>query len=211
MLSLVKTRIPHIHSLAAFSRKSCATVHFFREFVRMPGQVGSICPSSRTLASTMARCVLERPAFENGLIVDLGTGTGIVSEQLLRLGVRPDNILALDISENFRLQFIRNCRNVNLIINDASNLPQILNQRYPEVSLSAIISSLPLRVLPESKVKEIMAGIRHCLCLRGGVLVQFTYAIWMHAPLRKYGFKRCGRRMVYTNLPPALVEVYTPA
>lgn len=176
----------------------------------MPGQVGSICPSSKSLASVLVKDALDRPCAENALVIDLGAGTGIISEQLLKVGIAPACILALDISENFRRQFDKNCKEIDLVINDASNLPEIVAQKYPDAPIHAIISSLPLRVLPEDKVCEIMAAIRRCLIERGGVLAQYTYAIWLHESLRKYGFAACSWHRVYTNIPPALVEVYMP-
>lgn len=183
---------------------------FFREFVRMPGRVGSICPSSKALAFAIARRVLDISDKKDGIIVDLGAGTGIISEQLLNMGIDPAHILALDISENFRQQFAKNCKNINLVVNDACNLDKIIAQKYPLMSIRAIISSLPLRILPTEKVTEIMAAIRLCLLERGGALAQYTYAIWMHESLRQYGFMPCARHTVYSNIPPALVEVYLP-
>lgn len=210
MLNIAKNIIPGFHGLGEISRKSVTMARFFREFVRMPCQVGSICPSSKALASLMARHALGAPENGNGLLVDLGAGTGIVTEQLLRMGVNPKYILALDISEHFRSQFYRNCGSIPFVIADAGNLARIMDRDYPELPLRAIISSLPLRTIPEAKVKMIMSVLRHCLLQRGGLLVQYTYALWMREALSKYGFALCARRTVYFNVPPALVEAYKP-
>ncbi len=208
MLSLTKNKISNFHGFCEIYRKSVSMACFFREFARMPAQVGSICPSSRALASVMARCALARPPRRDSLFIDLGAGTGVVSEQLLHMGINSDSILALDISENFRFQFAKNCGNLRLVISDADNLAALVAAKYPDASIHAIISSLPLRVIPEEKTKAIMAAIRQCMGERGGLLIQYTYALWLHGSLRKYGFIPCQSSNVYTNIPPALVEVY---
>ena len=56
---------------------------FLCEFLRNPGAVGALCPSSERLAARIARQVdLSR----EGWIVELGAGTGVVTAALLRHG-----------------------------------------------------------------------------------------------------------------------------
>ena len=79
--------------------KTWAAWAFMREFVQSPTHVGSICPSGKALASTLIETV---PDDGQGLIIDLGAGSGSVTEELLRAGIAPHRILALELLPGFR-------------------------------------------------------------------------------------------------------------
>lgn len=182
---------------------------FFGQFLRAPGKTGAVCPSSRFLARALAEMSLGKK-LAHGLIVDLGAGSGVVSRELLRYGVEPEKILAVDISNHFNETFTRHCPGIELQIGDARNLAKIIAARVPSVPVHAIISSLPLRSLPLHVVEEIMLEIRNVLQKNAGTLIQFTYALWMQESLEPFGFRRLESRYVPLNFPPALVEKYRP-
>lgn len=176
-----------------------------REFVCAPVKVGSICPSSKALTASLIESV---PLYGNGLIIDLGAGSGSVTEELLRVGVAPERILALELSLGFSKVFSRRCPGVPLIIGDARHLNTILDTYAPGRELGAVISSLPFRVMPSWLVREILQEIHDAVSRKGGLLVQYTYAWWMRYPLSKYGFLPQSSNFVLGNLPPAKVESY---
>lgn len=184
---------------------------FLSQFLRYPGKIGSLCPSSKYLAHALVRAALRKEDSANGLIVDLGAGSGVVSRELLKNGVSPDRILAVDISDNFKKIFSEQCHGLELHTGDARNLEEMIMDHTPQIPLQAIISSLPLRVMPGHEVAEIMRKTLDVLRRHGGVLIQYTYAFWMHAALAPYGFLKIERKFVPINLPPALVEMYRPS
>lgn len=190
--------------------KLFASAFFFKQFVYSPGRIGSICPSSKFLVHALVRAALEQSTTRSGLIIDLGAGSGVVSRKLLDCGISPDRILAVDISENFKNIFNKQCKGVELHTGDARHLEKIIKRYSPNIPLQAVISSLPLRVMPEKCVSEIMLETRKVLHRRGGVLIQYTYAFWMHAALKTYGFMPGKSKFVPINFPPALVELYRP-
>lgn len=181
---------------------------FISQFLKSPLTIGAVCPSGMDLASTLARMACECPSQPTRLIVDLGAGTGVITRELLALGISPDAILALDISVRFECVFNRLCAPVSLCVADAKSLYSILTSRYPGIDGIAIISSLPLMIMKKGFILEIMNGIRRILIERGGFLLQYTYALWRHASLVQYGFSLASRSFVARNLPPALVEKY---
>lgn len=144
---------------------------------------------------------------KKGLIVDLGAGSGVVSRELLKRGIAPGNILAIDISRHCKELFYKHCPGIRLHIADARNLIKIIARYHPGQQIRAIISSLPLRSLPAQTVYEIMLSLWRLL-RKGGILVQFTYALWQHWALEQYGFLHIESQYVPLNLPPALVEKY---
>ena len=178
---------------------------FFREFLHSPAHVGSVCPSSEALTASMISRV---PLAEDGLIIDLGAGSGVVSKQLLHSGVSPERIVALELLSGFVENFQRNCPGVALQIADARDLSRVLDKQFSGLHVSGIISSLPFRVMPSSLVSEILQEVRTVAVKHNAVLVQYSYAWWMRYPLRKYGFHPNSAEIVMKNLPPAKVETY---
>lgn len=178
---------------------------FISEFIQSPSSVGSICPSSRFLAGALIGMI---PAGE-GLIVDLGAGSGIVSEALVSSGIAPHRIMPLEISNGFGEAFTRRCPDVPLVVGDACALESIISARYGSRRVCAIISSLPMRVLHARVQKKVMAQIRQVLATRGGIYVQYTYAWWRKYPLSTYGLRPHAACIVMRNIPPARVEAYT--
>lgn len=184
-------------------------MEFFREFLRSPVKVGSICPSSPFLTRALVDSALAGGP-PRGLFVDLGAGSGVVSRQLLNHGVAPDHILAIDISEQFITLFNKRSPEIDLHIGDARNLSKIIAASFPLLPVAAVISSLPLRNMPLAVISEIMREIRGILCRHHGILIQYTYALWIQSFLESFGFFKISSHYVMCNLPPALVETYYP-
>lgn len=185
-------------------------VCFFQQFLRNPRKTGAICPSGRHLSGALARAALGNRRKSPGLIVDLGAGAGAVSRELLNIGIPPERILPVDISPVFKSVFRKHCSGMELRIGDARDLRFLIDAYAPDLPVQAIVSSLPLKSLPGTMVAEIMAEIRGALLERGGFLVQFTYAVWTRSKLAAHGFRADGRQFVGINLPPAIVEIYSP-
>jgi phospholipid N-methyltransferase len=144
----------------------------------------------------------------DGFIVDLGAGSGVITENLLKIGVDPQRLLAVEISSGFADVFKRRCPGVPLFMEDARNLSLILDRLDAKRPVSSIISSLPLRIMPGDSVREILDEVKTVLQKRNGSFIQYTYAWWMRYPLSKYGFQPDTARIVLKNIPPAKVESY---
>lgn len=184
-----------------------------KEFASSPFHVGSICPSSRWLALRLVG-VAQKAALaastmpEEGLILDLGAGSGPVTRELLRAGVSPQRIVAIERSRSFGAAFKRKYRHVPLLVGDAAHLRALLADAYPNVPIAAVISSLPFRSIPRKITEAILLELRQTLTERGGALVQYSYAWWMKDALLPYGFTPLSSHLVIQNFPPARVEAY---
>ena len=196
----------HIHRRArGIINRAAVTTTFLHEFLKAPFCVGSVCPSSGYLTSALVASV---PITGDGMIIDLGAGSGIVSENLLRAGVSPERILAVELLPAFNETFSRRCPGIPFIVGDARNLGNILHQHAPGTKLCAVVSSLPFRVMPPGVVREILQELKNVMRDRHGTLIQYTYALWMRYPLKRFGFSPCSSSVVLRNLPPARVEAY---
>src|SRR6202140_893459 len=65
-------------------------VRFIRSWLEKPLSMGAVTPSSRVLARTMARYV--EPAI-TGPVIELGPGTGPVTEALVEQGIDPARLV----------------------------------------------------------------------------------------------------------------------
>lgn len=177
-----------------------------REFIHAPTHVGSVCPSSKALTKALTEAV---PFQQDGLIIDLGAGSGIVTEELLRSGISPKRILGVEISPGFRNIFMQRCPGVPLVIGDARRLTDILAQYAKEQQVCAVISSLPFRVMSATETADILKEVKKVMLQSGGILIQYTYALWTTFPLRKHGFAPYATQRVLSNIPPAKVDCYS--
>src|SRR5258708_12969765 len=75
--------------------KLSATTLFLQELVSSPREVGAILPSSKNLAVAMARWL---PLDPNCHALELGPGTGVVTQALLDRGLREDHLIAIEQS-----------------------------------------------------------------------------------------------------------------
>lgn len=147
-------------------------------------------------------------ACETGVIIDLGAGSGIVTERLLRSGVDAERILAIELSPCLAAICKQRFPTVTVLTGDARELGRLLERHALGKRVACIVSSLPLRVLPANLVREILLAIKAVLGERGGFLVQYTYAWWRRDPLKQHNFSSFAGQLVLRNCPPAKVQAY---
>ena len=175
------------------------SVLFAREWIGKPAAVGAICPSSRRLARRIAGHV---PAGD-GLVIELGGGTGIVTQALLESGVPPERLIVVERAAAFVRHLRDRFLDVPVVHGDAARLTHFLR---PDVRVDAIVSCLPLRSLPRRETAAIV-GQWHQVLDTNGVVIQFTYDIrpGRHVADSHPGFVICSSRIVWANVPPARV------
>jgi len=175
---------------------------FARELVANPRAVGAVCPSSSELAQAMAR---ELGTLEDGLVLELGAGTGSITEALLRHGVPPARLVAVERSPALAAHLRERFPAIRVIEGDAMWLDRLLGSDAARVR--AVVSGLPMRSLPSAVVHEIENQIRQLLP-DNGVFVQFTYDLSTPPRNRVAGLRKARTRVVWRNLPPARVDTF---
>ncbi len=180
---------------------------FTREAFANPREIGAVVPSSPALARRMARLVDPKAP---GLVVELGAGTGVVTNALLDQGIPPSRLYAVELSPCLSQLLRKRFQDVQVLCGDAANLRRLLRRAGadPLATPVTIVSSLPLRSLPAPKVHAIVREIG-VLIRPGGSWIQYTYAL-AH---RRFppGFIRSQSSFVWGNIPPARVDVLVPA
>ena len=183
---------------------------FLRELVTQPMAVGAICASSPHLAARMA--ALVDPASD-GLVVELGGGTGVITAALLARGVPPARLVEVEQSERLAAHLRQRFAAVPVLQGDAAELPQLLarlDDERRQLPVLHIVSGLPLLSIPEPSRGRILAAGAAVLAPQGRLL-QFTYALRGVSPWQQVGLACLRRERVLANLPPARVDVLGPA
>ncbi len=177
---------------------------FIQELVNNPREIGAVLPSSRNLAVAMAKWLPRDP---HAYALELGPGTGAVTEALIQRGLREDRLIAIEqspkLADHLRSRFPR----AKVITGDAFQLDKLLKDHAAHVDqISTVISSLPLMNFPEHIAHDLARKIRGILPT-GGKLVQYTYRVG-RTPKAAAHFKCVASKVVWLNVPPARVSVY---
>ncbi len=92
------TQSRHLHRPQRKPLRLPDEVHFIRSWLEKPLAIGAVAPSSKPLARTMARYV--DPA-KPGPIVELGPGTGPITEALVERGIDEARLVLLEFDPGF--------------------------------------------------------------------------------------------------------------
>jgi phosphatidylethanolamine/phosphatidyl-N-methylethanolamine N-methyltransferase len=181
-------------------------VQFIRSWFEKPLAIGAVTPSSRMLARTMARYV--DPAAP-GPVVELGPGTGPITEALIERGVDEGRLVLLEYDPGFcqllRARFPR----ATVVRGDAYAIRQSLASVLQE-PCSAIVSGLPLMTKPlRTRVRLLRDAFT--LAAAGAPFVQFTYAVVSPIPKALASVRAEASERIWMNLPPARVWAYRRA
>jgi phosphatidylethanolamine/phosphatidyl-N-methylethanolamine N-methyltransferase len=179
---------------------------FFKSWLDNPAVAGAVSPSGRFLARMMARYVDPRKA---GPVVELGPGTGAITEALLARGIAPGRLYLVEFDPGFCKLLKRRFPGIHVIKGDAYQLSQTLRGRLRRPP-AAIVSSLPLLLKPETQRLALLADAFDCMS-PDGCFVQFTYG--RVSPVRRdkasaLDFHVEASPPVWLNLPPARVWIY---
>lgn len=178
---------------------------FLREWLANPQGTGSVAPSSPQLGAAMARWLPRNP---DSYVLELGPGTGAVTNALFKHGLREDRLVALEYNPNLAKLLRKRFRRAHIINGDAWELDTLLSSLpQPVESVGAVISSLPLLNFPKEKADELALKIRSVLEPRGR-WVQYSYQIVKDRSRGGEDFKLVASKVVWLNLPPARVSVY---
>jgi phosphatidylethanolamine/phosphatidyl-N-methylethanolamine N-methyltransferase len=178
---------------------------FFRALFARPRLTGAVAPSGRFLARAMARAVDPRG---EGLVVELGPGTGPVTRALIERGVARERLVLVEYDGGFCRLLAQRFAPVRVVQGDAYDLKRTLAE-FAGRPIAAIVSSLPLLNQPPALRAKLIEDA-FALMGRDGALVQFTYGFASPIPRESCADRfsvHCGAT-VWRNLPPARVWTY---
>jgi phosphatidylethanolamine/phosphatidyl-N-methylethanolamine N-methyltransferase len=172
---------------------------FLRGLINDPKGVSAPTPSSPALARAIAA---EVDPSRDGLVIELGPGTGVVTQALLERGITGERLVAIEQEPSFvglmreRFPAVTVCDGDGLLFENC--IPA-------NAKVAAMVSGLPLLNLPVSTRRSLLRRALRCQG-RGGCFIQLSYG-W-HPPVSPESGIILSSRTVWRNFPPAHVWTY---
>ena len=178
-------------------------VRFIRTWIEKPLAIGAVTPSSRALARTMAGYIdPSRP----GPIIELGPGTGPVTEALLAQGIEPSRLVLVEFDPTF-CRLLRNRYPAATVVQgDAYSLGRLLTGLLRQPA-AGVVSGLQLFTKP-LRMRLRLLFEAFALMAPGAPFVQFTYNAVPPIPKWLDRVSAEASERIWMNIPPARVWVY---
>ncbi len=176
-------------------------VRFIKTWLEKPLDIGAVSPSSRMLARTMARYVDPK---SHGPVIELGPGTGPVTEALVERGIDPSRLVLVEFDPVFCKLLRARYPKATIVQGDAYRLKLTLDHLMQEPA-AAVVSSLPLLTKP---IRTRLRLVHDAMALMqpAAPFIQFTYSMTTPPiPKRTLGLKAEASDRIWMNLPPARV------
>src|SRR5277367_108458 len=178
---------------------------FLQEWFANPQRTGSLAPSSPQLGSAMAHWL---PSNSESYVLELGPGTGAVTDALIKRGLREDRLVAIERNPKMARLLRDKFPRAQIINGDAWHLDHLLrSRREPIESVGAVISSLPLLNFPHAEAEALTQKIRAVLEPDGN-WVQYSYHLGRNQIRGAASFRLRATKIVWLNFPPARVSVF---
>lgn len=177
-------------------------VRFIRTWIEKPLSIGAVTPSSKVLARAMAAYV--DPNSE-GPVIELGPGTGPVTEALVAQGIDPARLILVEFDPTFCRLLRQRYPAATVVQGDAYSLKRVLGEHLKPAA--AVVSSLPLFTKPlKTRLKLLYEAFASML--PGAPFVQFTYATVAPIPKALDRVRAEASERIWMNIPPARIWVY---
>ena len=184
------------------------TLLLFSQFLKSPRSVASITPSSKALVLALLK---EAKISTASSVVEIGTGTGVMTELIHKSLDKDTQFLAIEQNEKLAEATRKKCPQVEVVQTDAVKLPALLDIRDME-GCDVVASGIPWVAMLPREQDELLASIYESLN-EGGRFATFIYLHGLGLPSfwnfkRKLGriFGRTGRsKVIWGNVPPAVI------
>ena len=173
---------------------------FLKGLLREPGAISAPTPSSKALAAAIAAKV---DPLQSGLVVELGAGTGVVTQALLDRGIAPERLIAVEYCAYFAGLLAQRFTNVTVVQGDAFAFERYLPAG---MQIAAVVSGVPLLNFPLPRRRAL---ITRALALQGpeGRFIQLSYG--RRPPISSAFGIVPEKTVVWRNFPPAHVWTFT--
>lgn len=197
-------------SRSAAPSRSEALGAFFSAFLRRPGTMGAVAPSSARLAAVLSSVV---PRAGAPVVVELGPGTGAVSAMIAQRLPAGGRHLAVELDPDMVAYLRRTRPGLEVVPGDARELGKLLAEHGVD-HVDAIICGLPWALFDDTVQSEVLAEIGRAIG-DTGAFTTFAYVQGMALPAaHRFRAKLRGAfeevlvsSTVWRNVPPAFVYV----
>ena len=184
-------------------------VKFFREWLKDPLGVAAVSPSSKDLADKMLAQMPEGAAR----VIELGGGTGVLTQAILDHGISSEHLLVLELNQTLHQHLSLRFPDARVLLGDAREV-DVLAARVgftDDGPVDAVISGLGILSMSRALQRSILHSAFNTLGPEGR-FIQFTYGPML--PIAREVMSdlnlishRAG--FALRNLPPATVYSIT--
>ena len=190
---------------AMSSRPIANRLKFFGQWLRNPVQTAAIAPSSPELAAAILS-ELPRPGCR---VIELGGGTGAITQALLDGGTVADDLMVVELNGALQAQLSKRFSEVRVLRGDAARTVELAQgSGYLATGpAEAVVSGLGLLAMSRDAQSAILQSAFACMA-PDGVMVQFPYGPLSpvkESLLMELGFSARRGPLVLRNVPPATV------
>lgn len=180
---------------------------FFRQWLKSPLRMASLVPSGRQLAQRMVAAM----PMGAGRVVELGAGTGVMTQALFHHGVMGRNLLVVELNEAFHALLQRRFPEATVVCSDARHLRELVDASPIAGKVDAVLSSLGLLAMPRDVQRDILRAAFDVM-RPGGMFIQYTYGF--SSPLvdsvaAELKLRCQSMGWAWRNLPPARIFAYS--
>jgi phosphatidylethanolamine/phosphatidyl-N-methylethanolamine N-methyltransferase len=181
---------------------------FARQFAAAPKQIGAVAPTGAPLAGLMAEAAELGQA---DAVVELGPGTGVITEQILARLRQGALFFAMEINPRFVSQTRERCPGATVYEASAAEIGAHL-RRHGRGDCDCVISALPWTLFDDPLQDRILDAVLQAL-RPGGRFLTLAYLSGFFLPsARRFNAQLARRfcsvsktRTVWRNVPPAFV------
>ena len=181
-------------------------IEFLQAFLKNPGKVGSIKPSSPELAQKMIEGITPD---KNNAVLELGVGTGAITKFLQEIVPDDKSYLGIELDRDLVRLLRRNFPDMQIVRGNAVDTSAI-HDRSGIGKISYVICCLPFVSLPNEVGEQIMQQVDKFM-QKGCTFRTFQYAHGYYFPsaikLREFMRTRYGKSkkspLIVKNVPPA--------
>lgn len=182
-------------------------IEFLQAFLKNPGKVGSIRPSSPELAQKMIHGI--KPNRDNA-VLELGVGTGAITKFLQEIVPDDRSYLGIELDRDLVKLLKRNFPEMTIVRGNAVDTRSI-HKRSGIGKIGYIICCLPFVSLPNEVGEKILEEVDKFMQQGGCTFRTFQYAHGYYFPsaikLREFMRGRYGKArkspLIVKNVPPA--------
>lgn len=180
------------------------SLEFLRGFLRNPREVGSVIPSSRFLTRRIREC---GDVANSRVIVELGAGTGAVTQQLLERMPRDGTLVAIEISPVFANLLRHEFDDPRLVIYQGSSteIEQALAMAGCKHA-DLVVSGIPFSTLERGVGRATLEAAKRVL-RPGGRLVAYQFRSHVERVAEPV-FGRPQKHSGFWNIPPMKIYVW---
>jgi len=182
-------------------------IEFLQAFLKNPGKVGSIKPSSPELAQKMIDGIAPNAS---SAVLELGVGTGAITKFLQNIVPDEHSYLGIELDRGLAHLLKRNFPDLSIVRGNAVDSWSI-HQRSGIGRIGSIICCLPFVSLPNEVGERILQQVDRFMQEGNCTFRTFQYAHGYYFPsaikLREFMRKRYGKakksQLIVKNVPPA--------